>query len=226
MFKRLFGGKNDKYKFTVQEPTTETCPNCGAELENISDWKNGKIDCPHCEGVIVVRTGKLFAEDEANVRDGLESVNRRLFDYEITREEFNQIREELSKEFGLIASVNDTLWRILNSINTPDKSYQDRKFIYMAMDDILRGEGKSSNEILAKVCEMELLGNKELSENLGINLVVKSKTVNDSYVCDECKKLSEETFTIDEALETMPIPHRCTNDVCRCYWTFTPPGYD
>lgn len=223
MLKKLFSGKDsknnkdDKYKFVTQEPTTKTCPNCGSKLEKIPKWKNGKVDCPHCGDVIVVRSGKLFAEDEAKVRDWLESVNRTLFDFEISREKFNSIRQGLSKKFGLKASVNDTLWRILNSVNTPDKSYQSRKFIYLAMKGILRKEGKKTHEIMVQAHRMDLLDAKENTPNL----VAIILTCNDDYVCDECKKLSTMTFTIDEALETMPIPYSCTTENCRCGYAFT-----
>jgi len=232
MVKKLFGRKSDKnntsdedekYQFTTKKPTTKTCPYCGAKLEKIPNWKNGKMDCPHCERVIVVRSVKLFTEDEANVRDRLESINRTLLDFEITRQNFNSTRQRLSKEFSLRASVNDTVWRILNTINTPDRSYQNRKFIYLAMEEILRSEGKNTNDIMAKVHKMDLLEMKELNKNSGIKMVAKIHTANDEFVCDECRKLSEKVFTVDEALKTMPIPHRCTNENCRCGWGFELP---
>jgi len=49
-------------------------------------------------------------------------------------------------------------------------------------------------------------------------MVGKILTRNDDLVCDECKKLSDMTFTIDEFLKTMPVPHKCTNAKCRCWY--------
>jgi hypothetical protein len=218
MLKNLFGSKHNnrdnKYKFITQEPTTKTCPNCGEKLEKIPNWKNGKMDCPNCGGVIAVRSGKLFTEDEVNVRDSLDKCNRSIYDYEITRDKFNQTREKLSQEFGCVASVNDTLWRILNSINTPDKSYQDRKFIYFVMAEILEKEAKSTKEIMTQARKMELLDIKSMGFKK-VKIQVYGGVIDD-YVCDECKKLNNKVLTIDEALKTMPIPNRCKNEQCRC----------
>jgi len=224
--KKLFERKDHKYKFTIQEPTTETCPNCGSKLENIPDWKNGKMTCPYCGEVIVVRSGKLFTSDEANVRDLLDKINRTLFDIEITRQYFNSTRQKLSNEFGIKASINDTIWRILNLINTPKKSFQQRKFIYLAMSHILRMENKSTNEVMAKFHQMDLLEIKEFMKDSGLDVVVKIQTCNDEFVCDECRKLSKIIFTIDEALKTMPIPNMCTNESCRCSWAIQFSEYD
>jgi hypothetical protein len=164
----------------------------------------------------------LFSADEANVRDRLDAINRALFDIEFTREDFNATREKLSREFGCKASVNDTLWRMLNLIDKPDKDYQIRKFIYFAMSYILLWEGKSSNEVMAKFHRMDLLNAKVNTPGL----VAVIHTRNDEYVCDECKKLSKMTFTIDEALRDMPIPHKCTNENCRCGYGFKFPDKD
>lgn len=217
--KKLFGRKFNKYKFVTQEPTTKTCPNCGLKLEKIPNWKNGSMDYSGCEQTIVVRSGKLFTEDEANVIDRLDDINRALSDIEFTREDFNATREKLSREFGSKVSVNDTLWRMLTLINKPDKGYQVRKFIYFAMSYILRWEGKNTNEIMTRFHKMDLLYAKEISPNF----VAIIHTSNDEYVCNECKKLSKMTFTIDEALRDMPIPHKCTNETCRCGYAFRLP---
>lgn len=46
---------------------------------------------------------------------------------------------------------------------------------------------------------------------------VEILTCNDQYVCPTCRKLSTQTFTLDQALKKMPIPHACTSPHgCRC----------
>lgn len=58
---------------------------------------------------------------------------------------------------------------------------------------------------------MEINEHNDRSNN---KIVVVILTCNDEFVCDECKILSKMTFAIDEALETMPIPNKCTNENC------------
>jgi len=77
---------------------------------------------------------------------------------------------------------------------------------------------------MAKAHRMDLLRMKELNKNSGIEMVVKINTANDEYVCEECRKLSKMVFTIDKALETMPIPNNCTNENCRCWYVFDFPN--
>ncbi|MBN1637930.1 MAG: hypothetical protein JW866_03115 [Ignavibacteriales bacterium] len=234
--KKLFGRKDNEYKFATPKPTKDTCPYCGFGFEKAPTRKK---KCPECENYIFVSSGKLYTEDAKSVKDWLENFWVRQLG--ITQKMFDKTREELSGEFGFLASVNDTSWRILNIINTPKKSYYDRQLIYLAMADILKSEGKSTDEVLAQAHKMELLEGKaeneasakkfreklleikRLNKDLSVEMVVKVKTCNDELVCDECKKLSEMTFTIDEALKNMPIPHNCTNAKCRCTLGFELP---
>lgn len=214
MLKKLFGSKDDKdkpkenkYQFVTKQPTSKTCPYCKYELEFTP--KRAK-KCPNCGNKIFVSKGKLYTEEEKDIRYWLGRVE----DLGITRKMFNEEREKLSEQFGSRASINDTAWRILNNINTPDKSYQDRKFIYLAMEYILFIEDKDTKSMRMKVNKMELLNLKEAgTEKVHIH------TVNDDLVCDECKKLSKMVFTIDKALKTMPIPNKCKNEQCRCSYS-------
>jgi hypothetical protein len=73
---------------------------------------------------------------------------------------------------------------------------------------------------MAKVHRMDLLNIKELNRTSGIQMVARVLTANDELVCEECRKLSKMTFTIDEALATMPIPNNCLNGNCRCGYAF------
>lgn len=237
MLKKLLGGKNSKnskYQIVTKQPTSETCPYCGYKFEKIPKRKKR---CPECENEIFVRWGKLYTEEEKDIKDWLDSYN--IKELGITRDEFNKSRQELSKEFGFIASVNDTFWRILTTINTPDKSFSYRKLVYLAMTHILKMEGKSTDEVMAKAQKMEiaegkianeesakafieeLLKVKGLNDRSGTQMVGRILTCNDEHVCDECKKISKMIFTIEEALEAMPIPHKCTNIRCRCYYGFS-----
>jgi len=209
LFKKLFGAKDNKYKFTVQEPTTKTCPYCGANLEKIPTRKK---KCPECGNYIFVRFGKLYTEDEKNIKDFL--GRNTIQELGINRDDFNKTRQKLSEEFGAVASVNDTAWRLLNSINMNDKSYLERMYIYKEMHHILLSEGKNARHIKFEIERMGLLHYKQ--EGWKKVSIVASY---DDNVCDRCKKLNGKAFDIDDALREMPIPTMCENEQCRCIYS-------
>lgn len=229
--KKLIGRKDDRYKFVTPKLSKDTCPHCGFKFKKPPTRKK---KCPECGNDIFVRLGELYTVEEKDITDWLNSYN--ISEIGITRDMFNKTRQELSKQFGFVASLNDTFWRLLNDENTPNRSYRVRRLIYLSMAHILELEGKSNDEILAQSREMEILEGKEANEasakkfrkellemkklfkDSGIEMIVKINTCNDELVCDECKKLSKMTFTIDEALKDMPIPHKCTNTSCRCWY--------
>lgn len=198
--KKLFGRKDDRYKFVTPKPTKDTCPYCVFRFEKAPTRKK---KCPECGKYIFVRFGKLYTEDEKDINDWLD--RNTIKELGINRIAFNKTREKLRKEFGFVASVNDTAWRILNRINTTKMSFHDRRLIYLSMERILKAEGKNTDEVSAKAHEMELLEGKaenEASANkfrkdflemqkMGSDMVVRINTCNDEYVCDECKRLAK-----------------------------------
>jgi len=193
-------GNEHEYKFITQSPTTKTCPYCGFKLKKIPKRKK---KCPSCGKYIFVSKGKLFTEDEKDIRDWLSSVEY----LRITREMFNDSREKLCLEFGMVASVNDTAWRILNTIITHKEYYQDRGQIYWAMADILRLEGKSTKEVVSEAHRVNLLRWKET----GYIKYVTWHTCNDDHVCPVCKERAGKKFSIDEVENLIPA-----HEGCRC----------
>lgn len=230
----------EEYVFTTPKQNTDSCPYCGFWFEKAPTRKK---KCPKCQQYIFVRFGQLCTEEEKEIFDWLEHywIKEELG---ITRELFNKTRQKLSREFGCVASVRDTEWRILNQINTPEKSFTYRKFAYQAMAKILEEEGRSADNVLAEAHKMEILEGKlhneiwaeslhqellvvkQMDKELGRETRVEVMTANDEYVCEECRRLSQKTFTIDEALEFMPIPRQCTSIKCRCSYGYIPSGYE
>ncbi len=110
MKKNLSEKKDKQFVFTTQSPTTKNCPYCGVKLAKIPKRKK---KCPNCGNYIFVSKGKLFTEEEKDIRDWL----MRFEHLKITRKMFNKKREKLSSQLGLVASVNDTGENILYEIN-------------------------------------------------------------------------------------------------------------
>jgi len=120
------------------------CPNCNFTL---ADKPVRKQKCPQCDNYISVRNGELVTEEEANILDWL----LRLEHFGISRRDFDKHRKELSQQFGQLASVNDTVWRIFNhliEINYNDFVAQEQ--IYREMAALVSSEGKDPSEYLVQ----------------------------------------------------------------------------
>lgn len=94
-----------------------------------------------------MRNGQLVTEEQATIMDWL--VHLELFG--ITRKDFDKHRQELSKQFGGQASVNDTLWRILNTL-VVDYAKDDAALeqVYREMAKLVSSEGKDPTQYLVE----------------------------------------------------------------------------
>ena len=195
-------------KKTVIEQSSSpkiTCPYCGTDLQSKPTRKK---KCPSCGQYILVRKGNLLTEDDAKIIDWLDRLNG----FNIDRRAFDKHRDALTKQFGFQAPVNDTLWRIFTLLKRESRGHQDLKWVSLHMAEILREEGKDPTPHLADALREELLDYKES----GV-LFVQVSTCNDRHVCRSCEALTEQIFSIDDALKMMPIPHACVSTTkCRC----------
>jgi len=197
VFQRIL--KNDK---------SNLCPYCRAKL---AEKPKRKKKCPTCGEDIFVRKGQLLTKDDADIADWLERVQQ----LGITRSDFNHKRQKLSDRFGKKASVNDTAWGILNELIVSMKKRENQKIIYLEMAHIAIIEGKDPTKYLAEAAKQDLFGYKAL----GIRRV-KVYTTNDNEVCENCRKMSNKTYDIDQAIKDLPIPNNCKgNDFCRCWYS-------
>ncbi|MDY6876175.1 MAG: hypothetical protein SWK90_08250 [Chloroflexota bacterium] len=215
LIKRLFGGSKPSKEQSKTENTPKSrsreskCPYCDALLEK---KPARKTKCPHCGNHIFVRRGRLLTEDQKLVEEWLD----RLGAFGITRQAFNQHREQLAEQFGFQPSVNDTVWRVLNLLVASTADHSQAKILYNEMVHLVRSEGKDPKPYLVEAAKHELLSLKES----GVVSRVRVNTVNDGLVCSKCRALAEKTFTIEQALNDMPIPNACeSEDGCRCWYS-------
>lgn len=215
LIKKLLGNNRPSNKETKSRnaPGSKSksckCPYCGTLLEKKPARKK---KCSNCGNYIFVRKGRLLTEDQKAVEEWLDSLAM----FDVTEQTFNRHRKQLSKQFGSQPSVNDTVWRVLNSLVASTTDHSRAKLIYSEMAHLVRGEGKDPKPYLAKAAKQELLDMKES----GISRVCVY-TSNDDLVCSKCRALARKTFTIDQALRDMPIPNACDNDEdgCRCWYS-------
>ncbi len=120
------------------------CPNCNSVLQAKPTRKQ---ECPYCNKVIFVRNGELVTEEQATILDWLGILEH----FGITRKDFDEQRSELSKKFGVHASVNDTLWRIFNNlIITYAGNLVALEQIYREMAKLVSSEGNDPTQYLVE----------------------------------------------------------------------------
>lgn len=123
--------------------------------------------------------------------------------YGISEKDFDIRKNELSKTYGFEANDRDVIWSIFNELVTKIKELHKLKMIYFQMALFLHGEGKEFFTILQQSAKMELMQIKQE----GRRKRVKISTAGERS-CEACQRLKDKIFTIDEALEKMPIPNK------------------
>jgi len=104
-----------------------------------------KFGCPHCGETIRVRKGELLSEEDFHIHEWID----RLEFLGVSIMLFNRHRDELSKQLGFKASVNDTVWRILNRliINYGADNVALEQ-IYRSMSKLVSNEGEDPTPYL------------------------------------------------------------------------------
>ena len=183
------------------------CPYCQCELDIVPKRKK---KCPHCGGFIFVRNGRLITEDDANIEDWLV----RLAQFRITKAEFDSNRQNLSKQFGSLASINDTVWRILNEEVLKRRSFHDVEMAYYEMARLASTEDKDPKPFCAEALRTQLTELK--TQGVKIVKIVGYGMRNDSS-CRKCRSLHGKKFDIEVALRELPIPTVCEDELgCKC----------
>ena len=192
------------------------CPYCELELDKKPTRKK---KCPNCSEYIIVRRGELYTEEQAEIMDQVGILEQ----FGASQEMFEEEREELSKQFGLQASVRDTLWKMMNSLIPQQERSVDKELLYMRMAYFVEEEGRDPSQLIEQAMQLKGTGIKrevlEYKELLWVapEARVKVHTRNDDIVCDRCNEISKRTYNIDDFLKKMPIPNNCSNPRgCRC----------
>lgn len=189
------------------------CPYCDSKL--IKEPKR-KTKCPDCDEVILVRNKKPVTEDEAAKTDWM----KRLDGLGFSQRDYNREHKKLSKRFGFKASVNDTVWALLNSgISNNAFNLHNQKILYWEMARMVRMEGKDATPYLKESHRVAL---QEMKNSGDVEFVeIRLYGVGDSSDCEYCISRNNEKIAIEIALRDLPLPHGgCTSEHgCRCeFW--------
>ena len=191
------------------------CPNCKQQLEQAP---KRKAKCPHCNQYIYIREGKLVTEDDAQTLDWLRYLDR----FGITRQKFDSFRKELSNKFKTQASVHDTDWYILNAWVASNPNIRRTKFAYYEMARLASQEGIDEKPYIEQALRSQLIFYK--TRGVIFVWVENYEELPNYSTCPQCAELHGKRFSIDEALDKMPIPRSCTSESCRC--TYEPDTRD
>lgn len=187
------------------------CPHCRAALD---PKPKRKAKCRYCGQAFVVRGGVLLTEEEAAIQDWLS----RLESLGVTRKDFDSHRQQLSRQFGFKAPVNDTIWRILNSLITAKADHVQLVRVYVEMAGLLRLEGKDArwcSEEARRHHLLEVIEGLRDSAHSGFDMRLVVSTCNDSLVCPVCQALAKRTYTLAEAESLLTSTCRSEGG-CRC----------
>lgn len=155
------------------------------------------------------------------------SLKSRLKRYNITQAEFDRRKAELRKRWKQEPGDTDVIWGILNDhvvqisskgcLGTEDM--HALKMTYRLMALVKHDIGKDPHELLQEAAKWELMRLQQNPWITGVEILTCKNA------CPICQKQKGRTFTIEEALKKMPIPHPdCTFEHngkrgwCRCLY--------
>jgi len=177
-----------------------TCPYCNKILEQIPQRKK---QCSFCKKYIYVRNRKLVTEDDAKKFDWL----KRLGEYGVVEQDFEVTKAQLSEKFKEEPSDQDIFWSLFHQLIKKNRNdLQTLKMIYYEMALFLNESGKDYFTALQLSHKMDLMYYKKR----GIINKVKIITCGTGS-CEQCQLLQDKIYSIEEALEKMPVPNKnCT----------------
>lgn len=203
---------------------TAKCPYCNKELEQTPTRKK---KCPVCNNYMYVRTQPSNRQKVVVTEEGAKQIDlewakigfkdnrlRQLAEFEITEHDFvrrvgKSIEEASEQEF------DDVIWTEQNKLANryiKDNDFGALKSLYYGMALKLNRQGKDWIKVLQESQKMSLLD----CGKYGVIKQVKIFSSDDS--CEACRLLHDKIFTIEEALEKMPLPCK------ECTYKFYTPG--
>jgi DNA-directed RNA polymerase subunit RPC12/RpoP len=224
----IFMKKNKEYVLPkkINDQKKAECPYCHSTLKKVPARKT---KCPRCGKLIFVKTRP---KDRARVVVTEEQAKKIEDEWSATgianepfiggEEEFNKEKDLLRVRFkGKEPSISDIKWGLLNkraSEAMKKSDFSALSGIYFQMALQKHEEGKDCYIEQVQAQKMQLMALKQ-------NDVVSHVEILSKDGCEECKKLNEKKFTLEEALKNNPLPvahctHKLNNNApsswCRC----------
>jgi tetratricopeptide (TPR) repeat protein len=115
--------------------------------------------CPHCGKTIAIYQGKLFREEDAKIEEWLTYLKP----LGVDRGDFLRHRQELAQAARHEVEINDTIWRMLNSLVSKYAKDQRKLFVvYSEMAELAASEWKDPTPYLERAARYSPNGVAEL----------------------------------------------------------------
>jgi hypothetical protein len=216
------------------DDNSNVCPYCKKALPFPPD-KN--MPCQFCGNMIYVREsrygkGNVFLTDEKNAAVGAqgaewESINfvKKMLDTirgsGITESSFHTRRAEIQRKIGHPPSDIEVLRDIFTGLQSKGIS------AYNQLALLLNREKRDASQLLYHARQTELSNLKRSGIVKKVKIISGVKAGDTIISCPECAKIQGKVFTIDQAIQDMPLPNiKCTCKIydevrgfCRCIYT-------
>ncbi len=131
--------------------------------------------------------------------------------YGLSDKDFDLMKSKLTVKFNKEPSNYDVIWGLFQELTIKTTNPQDLKGLYYEKAIFLHEEGRDCFNQLRESVRCELMDVKQ--QGLANKVEILS-----AGGCNACKKQSGLVFTINEALEKMPIPCKdCTFKLRKFY---------
>lgn len=192
------------------------CPYCN---ENLEKRPSRKTKCPFCKKYIYVKSNKLVTEEEAKAIEQKWKIKHELENFGLSEIDYNNHKNKLAKKRGFEPKHFDVIWGLLNKKTlelAKNKDFNSLVSLYYQMALFLNEEGKIFFHVLQQSRKTELVNMKAMD-------IIKEVEIMSVGGCSSCEELNGKKFTIEEALDKMPIPNKnCSNknynNFCRCVY--------
>jgi predicted RNA-binding Zn-ribbon protein involved in translation (DUF1610 family) len=204
----LFGkGKKD-----VQTTPSAYCPHCNV---NLDPAPQRKTKCPSCGKDIYVKTNPFNKLETYYLKKDDALLLNLVRNLPITEQAFNEAKNKAIRG----QSLGDIIWGLINQkkINAARKGdWQTIKALTWSQARYLHDVGREYFHVQQEAVRTELQG--VLAQGLTHVKIASSK---DDRTCEKCKSQDGMAFTIEEALEKMPLPVKCDSpEMCRCVYKY------
>lgn len=203
--------------------TFDSCPSCNFKLESIPKRKK---KCSECKAYIFVGTNYklnkkilLTEKDSKQLKANRSKISfikkwvQVLGDNGISEQNYFKRFKEACENRGMIISHSDFIWSMFKYLISETQEAHKLKVLYYSMALFLREEKKDFFKVLQESKKWELLYYKEGGYIKKVEILASKDS------CETCKKQGGKIFTINKALDVMPIPCKdCSHydNFCRC----------
>lgn len=221
---------DDQARGTNESDEVPICPYC---MKNQEAWPaRSKKKCSHCKKTMYVRyktierergTGNLIlsdkilaTEEDAWVHDWMID----LFELGYSKKKFDKRKIDYTKKLGVMLSNRDAVWSILNELQDSYAKKSDLskvQTVQFFMAKFLKEEKKDPFILLREQGKMRLLQLQR--DNCRQVKICISRRKDDPVPCDICLTLENKIYSIDHALDELPLPPKeCKNKYCYTYY--------